>query len=649
MKINIDFETRSDIDLSKCGLSVYVNSPHTDILCMAYKIDGGPTQIWKRGEPFPKNIDMSSSFSLKAQNAPFEFAVWNTIGVKKYGFPPLPLENVYCTMVMAFTHGLPGSLEKMAPALGIEKQKDMAGSRVMLQLSKPRKINEDGTYVWYEESDSPEKFETLYAYCIQDVEVEYECEQRMRPLSAAEREIWLLDQKINNRGIQIDVESVKKAIDVVYEDKARLDKEIQEISNGKIASANATAQIKEYITERGIDIEGVTKGDVVDLLKDPSLPDDVRTILEIRQAGAKSSTAKLRAMLLRADKDGRVRNVHQYHGAGTGRWSGRGIQTQNLPRPQLKQEQIEGVIANLHKGPEYIDMFYGPPTACVSDCLRSFITAAPGKDLLVVDFAAIEARVLAWLAGQESILEVFRTHGKIYEAQAGGIYNVKMEDVTKDQRQIGKVAILALGYQGGVGAFQSMAENYGVKVSDARADEIKVAWRKANPQTVQYWYDLDNAAIQAVLNPGTKFYAGHIERQVIFLVSGSFLMCRLPSGRILYYPYPKLELNKFGRESVTYMGENPKTKKWERLSFYGGLAAENITQAVSRDLLAEAMLRLERKCYEVVMHVHDEIVCEVDEKFGTLNYMINIVCELPVWAKGLPIASEGFRTKRYRK
>lgn len=646
MKTHIDFETRSDIDLKKQGVYVYARSPFTEILCMAYKIDGRQTKIWKRGEPFPSDIDMSSSFF--AQNAPFEFEIWNEVGVKKYGWPELPIEKLYCTLAMALTHALPGSLEKMAPALGIEKQKDMAGNRVMLQLSRPRKILEDGSYIWWEEADAPEKFEALYAYCIQDVEVEAEADERMLPLQPSERELWLLDHKINSRGIQIDIPSVKKAIDVIYDEKIRLDKEMQKVSNGKIASASASVQIKDYLVERGVDAESVTKSDVLDLLKLTNLPDDCRRILEIRQEGSKSSTAKLRAMLLRANADGRVRGCHQYHGAGTGRWSGRGIQTQNLPRPNLKQEDIEGVIANLHKGADYIDLFYGAPTSAISDCIRSLITAAPGKDLIVVDFAAIEARVLAWLAGQEDVLEIFRTHGKIYEAQAAGIYNVRFEDVTKDQRQIGKVAILALGYQGGVGAFQSMAKNYGVVVSDKRADEIKVAWRKANPKIVQYWYDLDNAAVQAVLNPGKNFKAGHIERQVTFRVAGSFLMCRLPSGRILYYPYPKIEVNKFGRDSVTYMSEDV-TGKWVRMSYYGGLAAENITQAVSRDLLAEAMLNLEKEMYEVVMHVHDEIVCEVDKKFGTLKNMITIVCKLPAWAKDLPIASEGFRAKRYRK
>lgn len=646
MKLTIDFETRSDIDLKKQGLAVYAHSPFTDILCMAYKVGLGPTKIWKRGEPFPSDIDVTSSFF--AQNSAFEYAIWNLVGVKKYGWPRLPLERLHCTLAMALTHALPGSLEKMAPALGIEKQKDMAGNRVMLQLSRPRKVDEDGTITWWTPEEVPEKFEKLYAYCIQDVEVEAAADEKMLPLIDSERELFLLDHKINNRGVQIDIASVKKAMEVIEEDKKRLDAEMMSITGGKVKSANAAKQITEFLESFGVVVDDVTKTNVIDLLKNDLNP-VCRRVLEIRQEGAKSSNAKLNAMLLRASADGRVRGVHQYHGAGTGRWSGRGIQTQNLPRPNLKQKDIEGVIANLHKGAEYIDMFYGAPSSAISDCIRSFITAAKGKTLLVVDFASIEARVLAWLAGQESVLEVFRTHGKIYEAQAASIYNVRLEDVTKDQRQIGKVAILALGYQGGVGAFQSMAKNYGVVVSDKRADEIKVAWRNANPKIVKYWYELDNAAINAVLNPSTNFKVGNVTYRAENIKGNNFLLCRLPSGRILYYPYPKLETNKFGRESVTYKGEDAKTKKWIRMSFYGGLAAENITQAVARDLLAHSMMQLEKEMYEIVMHVHDEIVCEVDENFGTLNNMITIVCKLPAWANGLPIAAEGFASKRYRK
>lgn len=645
MKCGIDYETYSEIDLKKHGLSVYARHKSTEILCMAFKVEGQDTKLWLPGQPLPISID---SVELSAQNAPFEFAIWNWVGVKKYGFPPLPLEKLTCTLAMALTHSLPGSLEKMAPALGIETVKDMAGNRIMLQLSKPRKVNEDGSVIRWTVQDAPEKFEALYSYCITDVEVEDACKNRMNPLTERERQVWLLDQKINMRGIQIDIPNVKKAIEIIEGEKIRLDNEMRRISDYEISSIGAVAQIKTFCSKHGVEINSVGKEDLKKIL-DGELPKVVREVLEIRQEAAKSSTAKLQTMIDRADEDGRVRYTLQYHGASTGRWSGRGIQLQNLPRPSLKQDEIEKAIKFLSWGAEYIDMFFGPPMSVISDCIRSFIIAKEDHDLMVADFAAIEGRVLAWLAGQESSLDVYRSHGKKYEAAAADIYGVNINDVTKEQRQIGKVAELALGFQGGVGAFQSMAKVYGLHVPDSQAESIKHAWRKANPFIVKYWYALEEAALNAVMNPGQIFKAGAKRREVSYKVSGSFLMCRLPSTRVLYYPYPKVEPGKFGKDQVTYMSENSVTKKWSKHHLYGGLASENITQAVARDILAEALIRAEDNGYQIVSHVHDEIIAEIPKTFGTVENFINILTTLPSWANGLPLAAEGYRSARYRK
>lgn len=300
-----------------------------------------------------------------------------------------------------------------------------------------------------------------------------------------------------------------------------------------------------------------------------------------------------------------------------------------------------------------IEICYGPPMSVISDCIRSFLMAAPKHDLIAADFASIEARVLAWLAGQESILNIFRTHGKIYEHAASSIFNTPVDKITKEQRQIGKVAVLALGYGGGARAFALMGKNYGVHVTDDIADGIKMRWRGANRKIVSYWYDIENAARLAVSSPNSIHKAGASGREVRFKKNGSFLWCMLPSGRALCFPYAKISgsIDKNGvyRENLVYNWVSPTSLKFEEIATYGGKLAENVTQAVARDLLSEAMLRLEKNRYKVVMHVHDEIVCEVPEKFGSVEEMCALMCELPPWAKDLPVKAEGWRGKRFKK
>lgn len=646
---HIDFETRSAVDLPAAGLHIYATHPSTDIHCMAYSVADHVGLIWKPQLPDAIRKHVINGGEIVAHNAVFELAIWNNVCVPRYGWPVLKPEQCRCTMAQAYAMGLPASLEHAAAAVGIDAQKDMQGSRIMLQLSKPKA---DGSF--WQFADDPEKFERLYEYCKQDVRVEMELDSRLMRLSPSEREVWLMDQRINNYGIYVDLQSIDKAIAIVDAEKKRLDKEMLMVTGGVVGKCSEVQLLVKWIRSQGVELKGLAKADVLDALNTDDVPPSVRKALKLRQEAARSSTAKLTAMKERASVDGRVRGCFQYHGAATGRWAHRGIQPGNLPRPRkdTKQHHIDDVIAHLADR-DYIDINYGPVMDAMADSIRAMICAPPGRKLIAMDFSAVEARALAWLAGQESILDIFRTHGLIYEHAAAGIYNKPIEAVTKDERQIGKVAVLALGYGGGVGAFQSMARVYGVHVSDERADSIKTAWRDANPAIVRYWKDLEGAAINAV-DYGCLTKAGPEGRQVEFRLSGSFLWCKLPSGRVLCYPYPVIKEveTPWGSKNnaLTYMAINGVTRKWEETNTYGGALAENVTQALSACLLRDAMVRTEKSGYAITMHVHDEIVIEVDEDDATaLHTLEEVMSHVPDWAKGLPLGAEGWEGKRYRK
>lgn len=680
--LHLDLETRSDIDLMKMGVHLYSKSRNTDILCAAYAFDDGPISIWVPGQKVPLEVTehIEGGGEVHAHNAAFEQHLVNEVGTKRYGWPHIYLDQLVCTMAQAYAMALPGSLEKCAAALELTERKDLEGSRLMKQMCKPRSIEENtGKIIWY---DSPEMRTRLAQYCKQDVIVEREIGKRTLRLSDFEKKVWILDQEINNRGVSVDKRAVLNAITLIDDEKEQMQKRIQEISNGEIYSFTSIAQIKRYVEDYGIMVESLDKDSINILLKE-KLPPEVEEILKIRRRMGKSSTAKLEPMAFGVDSELRLKGGFQYSGANTRRWSGRRVQLHNMPRnTTVKQNFINDYLEILHTQKltqalkDELHLFYGSPSEMISQSMRGFITAASGKELVACDFASIEARVLAWLSDQESTLDIFRSGYDIYVYEASRIFGVSKEMVTPEQRQVGKVAILALGYGGGVNALQQMCQSHRLSMApifkelssryhfadlfkykdkygkDLSREEygaseiVKKLWRRSNPKIVDYWRDVEDAVRRAITEPQT-FIVGVKGREVRFKKSGSFLWCKLPSGGVICYPYPELD----PKGQITYMSEDSETKKWMRFGTYGGSLVENITQSLARDLLAEAMVNLKIRGKSIVLHVHDEIVVETVSAPGgdSVNEISEIMKETPPWAFNLPIEVTGWRGMRYRK
>lgn len=666
-ELHIDFETRSTVDLKKAGLDVYAHHPSTDVWCCCWALDDEDVEWWVLGDPAPEPLMelVRSGVRIVAHNAGFEWTIWNTILVPRYGWVPFAFEQMDCTAARAAAMSLPRDLRRAAIAMGLSERKDDKGKRLMLQMAKPRRIEPDNTVVWWE---CAAKFDILLEYCKQDVRTERALSKQLQPLSDFERRVWLLDHRINQRGVRIDKRSVRTARRMVVEALDTLNGDLARVTQQQVKTLKNNGSLTSWLAGQGVVMASLDKAAVADALR-LDMPDAARDALLIRQEGNKSSTAKLDAMLARLGPDGRTRETLMYHAAGTGRWGGKGIQLQNLPRPTMEPADVLLAFEALAtRDVKYLELFGSVPSV-VASMLRGMVIASDGHELVRGDYSNIEGRVLAWLADEAWKLQAFRDFDAkvgpdLYLLSAAGIYGVPVSSLNKDspERQIGKVAELALGFGGGVGAFQTMAANYGVVVSDEDADAIKEAWRAKHPATVDMWAALDWAARMAVKHPGKVYDYGmagwgddkrRVELKVSYGVAGTVLWCKLPSGRLLAYPSPRvaMEPTPWGqdRATVTYMCMNTQNQ-WVRKKGYGGLWAENITQAVARDIMAQAMLRIdETRGWPVVLTVHDEVVSEVPT--GTVSVAeyeaeMNI---LPSWATGLPVTSKGDVGERYGK
>ena len=638
--LSIDIESYSDVDLSKCGVYKYASSPAFEILLFGYAVDGGDVRVVDLvcGEQIPEEIISAlsdASVTKWAFNAMFErVCLSNFLGEW------LEPEGWHCTMVWAATLGLPLSLESAGAALGLEKQKLTEGKdliRYFCVPCKPTKTN--GGRTRNRPEHDPEKWKRFKAYNLRDVETEMQIQERLSrfPVPDAIWEEYQLDQEINDRGIGVDMELVRQAIVMDARSRERLTATMQELT--ELNNPNSVQQMKQWLVDHGLETDTLGKKAVAELIK--TAPEPLREVLSLRQQLAKSSVKKYTAMENAVCADSRAHGMFQFYGANrTGRFSGRLIQLQNLYKntmPDLAQARALVRSGNY----EALSMLYEDIPDTLSQLIRTAFVPQNGRKFIVADFSAIEARVIAWFAGERWRLKVFEDGGDIYCASASQMFHVPVEKhgVNGHLRQKGKIAELALGYGGSVGALKSMGA-LEMGLAEEELQPLVDAWRTSNPMITQFWWDVDRAVKECV-----KMRIPTETHGLRFDYRSAMLFITLPSGRRLAYVKPRIGENQFGGESVTYMGVSG-TKKWERLESYGPKFVENIVQGTARDILCYAMRTL-RNC-AIVAHVHDEIIIEADRRIS-----LSAVCEqmgrTPPWAKGLKLRADGYECEFYQK
>lgn len=652
--LSIDLETYSDVNLKKAGLYRYVQSPAFEILLFAYSFDGAPTQVidMAQGEEIPMEVihALTDPQCLKhAYNAAFE---WYCLS--KYMGAQLPPAQWRDTMLHGLYAGYTAGLDATGQALGIpeDKQKLTTGKALIRYFCvpcKPTKAN-GGRTRNYPHHD-PEKWELFKTYNGQDVVAEMEIERRLSvfPVPDFVQKQWETDLLINARGVAVDMDFCEGALELGETIRAQLTDEAVQLSG--LQNPNSVKQLARWLSaETGDDITSLRKETIKELLGRDNA-DHVQRMLEIRQELGKTSTKKYDAIEAAVCDDGRVRGLLQFYGANrTGRWAGRLVQVQNLPRTYTEPLEFARELVKGRKL-DALRTVYGSPNDTLSQLIRTAFVAAPGNVLIDADFSAIEARVISWLADEEWRLEVFRTHGKIYEASASQMFGVPLERIKKGNpeyslRQRGKVAELALGYQGGVPAMRQM--DTGKLLADLPDEEIKDIvdkWRNTNPKIRNLWYSFNDAAIRVIQNGGSlRVRCCTFARECDCIRGTTCMTVSLPSGRKLYYVEPSVGENRWGGPSITYMGVNDKNK-WGRIETYGGKLVENVVQAIARDCLAQAIEHLEAAGLPVVFHIHDEVVIDTaafDTNDAMLDKVVKIMSAPIPWAEGLPLGADGW-------
>lgn len=655
--LSIDLETYSSVDIKKAGLYKYVQSPDFQILLFAYSLDGAPVEVvdLAGGEALPywmRDALLSAMFTKHAHNAAFEWYCLSKFLKLSEEQRRAWLSQWQCTMIQALYCGYPAGLDAVGKALGLpeDKQKDKTGKALIKYFCvpcKPTKAN--GGRIRNLPKHEPQKWALFKEYCRQDVVTEKTVALRFSghrvPKSVWQE--WRTSTWMNARGVAVDTGLIEGALACDAAETARLTAEAARLTG--LSNPNSTQQLLPWLRARGVDISDLQKETVSEVLDSGGLEPEAERVLSLRQELAKASVKKYTAMTAGLCGDHRIRGLLQYYGANrTGRWAGRLVQVQNLPRTYLHGAALSQARELARTGiPNALRWRFGTVTDILSQLVRTAFVPREGCVFVDADFSAIEARVVAWLAGETWVLDVFRTHGKIYEATASQMFGVPIEKIVKgnpeyDLRQKGKVATLALGYGGGESALVSMGA-LRMGIAEGELSGIVQRWRTANPAIVRCWRLLGNAALSAVREGKVvSVLRLMFAREADFDNNLDFLTVTLPSGRKLYYAQPHLTKDRWGRDSLGYYGVNQTTKRWMPLETYGGKLTENIVQAIARDCLAEAVERLEAAGIPVVFHIHDEVVCEVPREQASLQKVVDIMGENPAWAPDLPLAADGW-------
>lgn len=646
-KLSCDIETFSDVDLIRCGVYKYADSPNFEMLLFAYAVDDGDVHIIDiaGGEELPEKIIQaikSDTVVKTAYNAQFE-----RVCLSRYLKLPdgeyLNPQSWYCTAVQAAELALPLSLADVGSVLGLERQKMTEGKELIKYFCVPCKpTKSNGNCTRNRPCHDINKWETFKKYCMRDVDVERQIADKLKmyPISDEEHRLYVLDQIINDRGVLVDSELAEQAVKLNSIQTAVAVEQAYMITG--LENPNSVMQLKQWLKEKGVEIESLSKKSVKSLADETD--GDVSEMLKLRLLMAKTSVKKYEAVIRSVCSDNRVHGMMRFCGANrTGRWSGNILQPQNLPQNHLPDLTLARDIVK-DGDFEMLDMMFGNVPNVLSELIRTVLIPKPNHRFIVADFSAIEARVLAWIAGEQWRIDTFKNGGDIYCASASKMFKVPVEKhgVNGELRQKGKISELACGYGGSVGALKNMgAVEMGVQENELQG--LINDWRNANPHIVRFWYEVGNAAMKAIKEKTTVPLG-----KLVFAYERGILFIRLPSGRRLSYIKPRIGTNRFGGDSITYMGINS-AKKWDRLETFGGKLTENIVQGTARDLLANALINAANAGYDTVFHVHDEIICEVPNGYGSVDELCKLMCIKPEWADGLPLNADGFECEYYKK